>query len=97
MKDYKETRRYQEPIASWYFVAKKGYDSEKEEGLTLTEKDTWSKGRKIALFDTLNEALSKWNIAPKFREIYAHHSVSVNFECGTMKGFKGDHLNIKIR
>jgi len=49
------------------------------------------------LFDTLNEALSKWNIAPKFREIYAHHSVSVNFECGTMKGFKGDHLNIKIR
>ena len=97
MNNYKETRRHQDPIASWYFVAKKGYNPGKEEGLTLTEKDTWSKGRKIALFDTLNEALSKWKIAPKHREVYAHHSIYVNFEFGSIKGFKTEHLEIKIK
>jgi len=33
MKDYKETRRHQEPIAPWYFVAKTGMKTE----LTVTK------------------------------------------------------------
>ena len=105
MKDYKETRRHQEPLASFYFVAKKGYDPDKQEGLRLSQKDTWIKGdsntsknpaRKLAEFDFLDGAISKYKIAPKHREIYGVHPICIDFECGSLKGFRVEYEEIKV-
>lgn len=105
MKDYIETRRHQEPLASFYFVAKKGYDPDKQEGLRLSQKDTWIKGdsnrsknpgRKLAQFDFLDGAISKHKIAPKHREIYGVHPICINFEFGSSKGFRVEYEEIKV-